>query len=274
VMFRLSGLPVSTPVSITVRGVTETTVMGDPGPLPDFQLIPGSYGYHVGYVAGYHLEVAEQTFAVHGAPLTIDLPFVPTVYSVTWQAQGTRSGVNWSVVVNGQSIAAPSAWLSAALTNGSYGYTVELPPNFTATPRTGVLEVNGSSRTVTLWFTPVTFPMQFVGSGLSASTAWSVRFGNLTQGAASGGSSFMAANGTYTFDVHPPPGYYAVPSHGTVAVTGPMPPIEIQFLPVSNQPSAALVAALTSGALSTAMWIGVSMYGGFLLLRRLRRRRR
>ncbi len=48
VAFQVSGLPGSTPVTITVRDVLETAGVV----LPEFQLLNGSYAYHVGYVPG------------------------------------------------------------------------------------------------------------------------------------------------------------------------------------------------------------------------------
>ncbi|MCI4326605.1 MAG: hypothetical protein L3K16_03080 [Thermoplasmata archaeon] len=268
VTFRVSGLPAATPVAITVRNSTETA--GADGAV--FRLANGSYAYHVGYVAGYHADVAEKTFDVLGGGLTVDVPFVPTTYPVTWQAAGTRTGLNWTVRVDGQSDPATTAWLSTSLPNGSYAYAIELPSNYSATPRTGVVVVHGFSAVLPVTFSLLEFRAWFDVSGAPASTDWSMRFGNLTHAGASNGSSFLAANGTYTFDVDPPAGYFAVPSHGTRTVAGPDPPTEIQFHPTSNRPSAALVAALSSGALWTSIWIGLSVFAGFVAVRGLRRR--
>ena len=272
VTFLFSGLPTGTPIWITVRGVTQSTGgSGAPSPV-QYQLLNGSYAYHLSYVAGYHPDVPEKTFDVLGAPLTVLVPFVPTVYSVTWQAQGTRQGMNWTVVLNGAPTPATSAWVSASLPNGSYAFAVELPPDYSANPRTGELVISGASVQLYLVFSVVQFPMQFLASGPVSASAWSVRLGNTTQTAAGSGPSFLAANGTYTFDVHPPDGYYAVPSHGNLTVAGAPDPVVIQFHPSTNKPSAALVAALTTGALSASVWIGVSVLAGFAAVRGLRRR--
>ena len=272
VTFQITGLPAATPISITVRGATESSpVINALSPIR-FDLLSGAYAYQVGYVAGYHPDVPTKTFDVVGGPLTVEIPFIPTVYAVTWEASGTRAGMNWSVDFNGAADVATSAWVSTTLPNGSYSYVIELPSNYTTTPRTGVFDIAGASALLPLTFTLLEFPMQFQAAGLSTSDGWSVRLGNLTQSAASGGSSFMAANGTYTFDVHAPAGYYAIPSHGNLTVAGAGAPIEITFHLSSEKPSAALVAALTTGALSASLWIGVSVFLGFLTFRGLRRR--
>jgi len=270
VSFQVSGLPASTAVSITVRDATQNTLVSPLAAPLQFDLINGTYAYHVGYVAGYHPNVPLKLFTVGGGPMVVDVPFVPTVYGVSWQATGTRAGMNWSVLLDGVPSPATSAWVSASLPNGTYSYTIELPANFSATPRTGVVQVTGGAVAIGLWFDLVKFPMQFMAP--DAPSTWSVRFGNVTQTSSDGASWFYAPNGSYTFDVHPPDGFYAVPSHGVVNVTGPAPAIHIQFFPSSQQPSAALVAALTAGALSTSMWIGVAVAAGYLAIRSLKRR--
>lgn len=271
VQFDFSGLPVATEVSLTIRNQAETSWITTPSFDPEFALINGSYAYHVGYVPGYHVDVTAKTFSVDGGALLVAVPFVPTVYPVTWQANGTRLGMNWSLTLDGETMPASSAWISTTLPNGSYAYSVNLPSNYSANPRSGELVVNGFSRTLSLFFDPVEFPTLFEADGPGASTAWSVRLGNWTSGADGARSVFMAMNGTYTFDVHPPPGYYAVPSHGTLTVAGPDAAVEIQFHPSSERPSAALVSALSAGALGVAAWIGLSIFLGFVLVRRLRR---
>jgi hypothetical protein len=268
VTFHATGLPSSVSVSITVRSATQTMGASD----PRFQLFNGVYSYDVGYVPGYHADVALKAFYVHYSGLTVDVPFVPTVYHATWEATGFRSGMNWSVLVNGTPIGATSAWASTQLPNGSYPYVIEPPANFSESPRTGILVVTGTATFFYLQFTLVQFPASFMAAGMDGAMAWSVRFGNVSQHVSANWSSFLAPNGSYTFDVHPPVGYFAVPSHGKLTVAGPTAPVMITFHPSSQRPSAALVAALSSGALSVSVWIGASMFVGFATFRWLRRR--
>jgi hypothetical protein len=180
--------------------------------------------------------------------------------------------MNWSVAVDGQPISATSAWVSSTFPNGTYWYALTLPANFSATPRSGLLVVNGSEITLPVVFGLVEFPAWFELMGAMPANSWSIRLGNLTQTASANGSTFLRANGTYTYDVHAPPGYYAIPSHGVLTVAGPGAPTEIRFHLSSEQPSAALVAALSAGALWTSLWIGVSVAVGFVIFRGLRRR--
>jgi hypothetical protein len=268
VRFQTTGLPDATSVDITVRSNTQTAA----APGAQFQLSNGTYAYQVGYVPGYHAVAPLKLFNVTGGPLTVVVPFVPTYYVVSWQAQGVWAGLNWSVVVDGLPVVATSAWATVPLLNGSHAYTVRVPDNFTTTPRTGWLTVNGGRAFVPLVFRPMMFPTPFEATGPGALDAWSIRLGNLTQPASANRSEFTMPNGTYTFDVHPPAGYYAVPSHGTLTVAGPLPATQIRFYPVSQKPSAALVAALTLGALEVSGWIAVAAVAGFGISRAIRRR--
>ncbi|MCI4320168.1 MAG: glycoside hydrolase family 44 protein [Thermoplasmata archaeon] len=268
VTFRALGLPPSDRVVITVRGVSQT--LG--GFAPGFELINGSYAYTVGYVAGYHAAAPAKLFNVTGGPLAIVVPFVRTMYHVTWMANGTRAGLNWTVTLNGTPMAATSAWVSTIVPNGTYAYTVSLPANFSASPRTGSFQVGGFGVTFPLNITLLRYRAWFEATGPAAASAWSVRFGNLTAAASAAQSSFLAPNGSYTFDIHPPAGYYAVPSHGNLTVAGPTAPTVLRFEPITNRPSAALVAALSSGALWTALWIGGSVVVSYAAFRSLRRR--
>lgn len=268
VQFVVTGLPAGMTVPITVRGASQVAGVA----LPLYDLWNGSYAYQVGYVAGYHAEVKEKLFNVTGGPVVVTVPFVPTVYPVVWKAIGVRSGLNWSVVLNGTELPANSAWLADSVPNGTYSYSVRVPANYTVTPRVGDVLVDESTTEFTLTISLLEFPAEFDGVGLSGDLGWSVRLGNLTTSATGAKTAFLAPNGTFTFDVHPPAGYYAVPSHGNLTVAGVLPPTPIHFLPTSNQPSAALVAQLSAGALSVSLWISVSVAGGFFLFRRFRRR--
>jgi hypothetical protein len=268
VTFQLTGLPAGSSVPVTVRGEEQMA-----GPLaPRFQLWNGSYAYRVGYVPGYHVAAPEKTFEVGGGPLTVVVPFVRTVYTTAFGATGSRAGMNWSVDVNGTTFGAGSGWLSATFPNGSYLYSVSLPSNYSATPSSGVLTVDGGPVEVPLLFTLLQFPAGFEVVGGASSGGWTVRLGNVTRGTSSDRLSFLAPNGTYTFDVQAPSGYYAVPSHGHLTVAGPTAPFQVRFDPVSLQPSAALVAALSSTALSVSLWTGGSVVVGFVAVRWLRRR--
>jgi hypothetical protein len=252
VTFRISGLPATWPVSIEVRGTIE--VGGIAG--ETFLLSNGTYAYQLGYEPGYHPVTGIKTFEVAGGPLTVNVGFVPTVYRVLWTPIGSRPWMNWSVAVNGTTLWGSVSGVSTTLENGSYTYRINVPSNFSTTPRSGVLLVDGSAARIVPAFSLLEYAGRFAVGGPEPSGPWSVRLGNSTLPGTSNGTSFLEANGTYTFDVHPPLGEFSVPSHGNLTVAGTVPPQVIQFYPTSEKPSAALIAHLTAGVVWVSVWVG------------------
>jgi hypothetical protein len=263
-----TGLPDGFTVEITVRGITQTAGATD----PLYLLTNGTYAYQVGYVPGYHADAPLKLFYVQGGPLTVTVLFLPTEYSTTWEASGVRSDLVWGVSVDGSDRLATSAWLSVSLPNGTYSYALFLPANYTATPRNGSVSVDGAPIAVSVGFDLMRFTAGFEAIGPGSTSSWSVRLGNATFNAAANRSGFLVANGTYTFDVHPPDGFYVLPSHGNLTVNGPTPFLQVHFYPSSLKPSAELVAKLTSGAFVVSAWIGLAGALGFVVVRATRRR--
>jgi hypothetical protein len=270
VTFQISGLPSVWPVSIAVRGTIEVGGIA----AATFLLSNGTYGYRVGYEPGYHAVAGLKTFEVAGGPLTVNVEFVPTVYRVLWTPIGSRAWMNWSVAVNGTTLWGGVSGVSTTLENGTYAYRIDVPSNFSATPPTGVFLVEGSAPRVSPVFSLLEFAARFAVGGPEPTGPWTVRLGNSTLTGTNIGTSFLEANGTYTFDVHPPSGEFAVPSHGNLTVAGTVPPQVIQFYPTSEKPSAALIARLTAGVVWVSVWIGGAGGLAYLALGRVRHRAR
>jgi hypothetical protein len=270
ITFRISGLPAAWSVSIAVRGTIELGGIG----AATFLLSNGTYAYQLGYEPGYHAVTGIKTFEVAGGPLTVNVEFVPTVYRVLWTPNGSRAWMNWSVTVNETTLWGGVTGVSTTLENGSYTYQIDVPSNFTTTPDSGVLLVDGSAARFSPVFSLLEFAARFAVGGPEPSGPWTVRLGNSTLQGTRNGTSFLEANGTYTFDVHPPSGEFAVPSHGNLTVAGTVPPQVIQFYPTSERPSAALIAQLSAGA----MWVAICLGGAgglvFVALRGIRHQAR
>jgi len=270
VTFRISGLPATWPVSIEVRGTIE--MGGIAG--ATFLLSNGTYAYRLGYESGYHAVNGIKTFKVAGGPLSVNVEFVPTVYRVLWTPIGSRAWMNWSVAVNGTTLLGGVSGVSTTLENGTYAYQINVPSNFSTTPQAGVLLVDGSATRISAVFSLLEFAARFAVGGPEPSGPWTVRLGNSTLPGTGNGTSFLEANGTYTFDVHPPSGEFAVPSHGNLTVAGNVPPRVIQFYPTSEKPSAALIARLGAGAVWVSVWLGGAGGLAYVALSGVRRRAR
>jgi hypothetical protein len=164
VTFTESGLPAATSWAVTLGGTlvssTTTTVV--------FNLVSGTYAYSVN-LAGYLATPASGSVTVSGGAASQAIAFVAGAAgtsSVTFTETGLAAGASWSVTLNGVLTASVTGTiLFAALASGTYAYTVGIIGNFTATPSTGSLLVNGS---------PVTQGIAFAPSSTGASSGTSM----------------------------------------------------------------------------------------------------
>jgi hypothetical protein len=103
--------------------------------------------------------------------------------------------------------------------DGSFSFSIESVPGYTAEPSQGELPVNGSSVLETIKFA-ADYPVTFVESGLPASTSWSISLGGTTETANRSTLTFEEPNGNYSFTLFPVVGYSSQPSLGFLAVQG------------------------------------------------------
>ena len=96
------------------------------------------------------------------------------------------------------------------------------PPETTGyrpVPRSGSVNVTGSSQQVQVSFDQVRFPVVFNETGLPVA-GWAVTFNGVTIGTTQPSNPFGAVNGSYTFVVDVVPGYQPTPGSGTIQVAG------------------------------------------------------
>jgi hypothetical protein len=270
VTFIETGLPGSALWSIVVRNESVSST----GISLTFEETNGTYGYTVGPVPAYRLNDTNHGFAVRGAPTTVEVHFTRTVYWVVWNETGLWKGVSWIVSVNGTTYPSTGSWVSARLPNGSYLCSIQASLDWVPGASHPTVQVSGADTIVNVTFTRAKYPVVFFERGLPANLSWQVRFSDVnlspTIEASEVEAHTEAPNGSYTFDVVAPHGYYPKPSHGVFAVhagpanltitfvlTGPLPIPSIWFL----GPRAIVVAAV----------IALSSWGGFALFRRLGR---
>ncbi|EQD69610.1 thermopsin precursor, partial [mine drainage metagenome] len=104
--------------------------------------------------------------------------------------------------------------------NGSYAFNVRPLAGFRASPSAGVVTVNGSSVTIRIAWSRVTYPVSFQESGLPSGTPWNVTV--VGGGSAEGSSSLLTVavpNGTFNFTFVPLRQGY-VGGNGVVTVNG------------------------------------------------------
>jgi hypothetical protein len=116
VTFTETGLPVGTNWSVTLDGLTRSSVTA----AITFTEGNGSFSYSVGAVVDYASNPSNGTLTVNGGPLSVALTLT-RVYSITFTEYGLPSGSNWSVTLTGGS---SSVILFSSLASGSVPVTV------------------------------------------------------------------------------------------------------------------------------------------------------
>lgn len=241
--FQESGLPSSTPWTVTVGGTaavsnqTTVTVL-EPN---------GSYPVTVGTQAPYEPSPAAFSTTVNGMDKTLGIQFLSKAYLATFIAVGIPNGTTWAVTVDGvtQSGAAPGP-LQFDVANGTHNYTIGAEPGFT-TSWSGTFVVVGSNISITVPFSLVEYLVAFDASGLPSDIPWNV---SLSDGAALSTrgmtATLRAPNGTYGFTTSTPSlAWQTLEERGTVTVNGTNVSVAILF--EYAYPVTFLVGSLPSG---------------------------
>jgi hypothetical protein len=244
VTFEESGLPDGTGWSITTRNVTtvqngtittvnqtEQTYRSTGSSLTLYET-NGSYGYTALTVPGWHAHNASDGWTVSGAGGVVNVSFFQEFYPVVWNEAGLGANLTWTVDLNSDPLPNNGSWVTTHLLNGSYSFRIPDVTSFVPSLRSGTFTVQGSEVTFPFAFNTAKSEIAFT-EVVAPTGAWSVRFGdqgnNSTTGVSGSTLSFWAANGSYTYDVEGPPGYYADPSHGTITVTGEVVRVDVEM---------------------------------------------
>jgi hypothetical protein len=220
VTFTESGLPSATSWSVTfggVQGSSTTTTIG-------FNVVNGNYTFTVS-VVGYIATPSAGYLVVNGAAAgkTIVCTTAATgTFGVTFTESGLPSGTSWSVTLNGALNSSTTTTIGFKEAGGTYSYTTGVVSNYTASPPTGSVTVNGAAASQTISFTagPAgTFGVTFTESGLASGTSWSVWLGGAPNSSTAATIGFSVVNGNYTFTVTVV-GYIATPAAGYLVVNG------------------------------------------------------
>lgn len=152
VTFRETGLPTGTAWSVAVgSNVTRTTnsalTVDEPNGTFTFTVASSDPTYAPSSATG--------RTTVNGAPQTVLVSFVTTVYFVVFTESGLPAGVAWSVGFAGLISTTAAQSLTFDEANGTYAFAVFAPRGYTATPSSGSAHLAGSSVTIALTFTAV-----------------------------------------------------------------------------------------------------------------------
>ena len=168
VTFTESGLPAATSWSMSYGGVwsssSTTTIV--------FRVVSGTYAYTTD-VTGYIAAPAFGTITVGGAAASQAITFVAGAagsYPVTFTESGLASGTSWSVTFNAVPASSTTAMIVfTTVASGTYTYTSGVVSNYTASPASGSVVVNGTAANQAIMFTSSTGGS---GGGAAGTPVW------------------------------------------------------------------------------------------------------
>jgi len=211
--------------SVTVNGITQSSNTNTVGP---FNLENGTYSFTIPDVGHYYATPFKGAFTVAGntslpkwmkGTLQNNITF-SYGYTVSFEASKLPLYVPWSVTLNGvtNSTTGSSAYVDFSIKNGNYSYSINIAPDWTASPSSGTLDVSGNPVNQTITFTEVLYKIIFVETGLPSGTAWIININGVPYPTTNGTVILTEHNGSYSYSAESMPGYTASPASGTVAL--------------------------------------------------------
>ena len=141
-------------------------------------------------------------------------------FNVDFEETGLPSGTPWTVDFGGEINESTSNSIGFDVVNGTYAYLVSSADN-SMIPYSNYLTVNGASQAVEIDFYNVTFN-QTDDSQLPVDRAWNISLDGILGSAPTGleGITFLAANGTYAYEIGYASGYGAFTNGTDVEASG------------------------------------------------------
>lgn len=175
----------------------------------------GSYNFIMGKVNGYKSLPGNFSLYVQGHNISLMTIWVPVLYPVTFVEAGLPSNTFWNVTLGNETNTSSNSTIKFRVMNGTYNYSIPDVDGIAPSTTNGTIKVNGAPTKVFLKFTtPVNFT--FFEHGLPAGTNWSVYINGSYYNSTSSFITVTLPNGTYSFAVLLPSGYYASPLNGKV----------------------------------------------------------
>ena len=212
VTFTEKGLPNGTLWSISVAGSAEfsnnSTII--------FRESNGSYHFIIGAVKNYRPLPNNFTVDVKGNNVSLVVIWVPVLYPVTFVESGLPADTFWNVTLGNETDYSSNSTITFEVMNGTYEYSIPNVNGIASSVSNGTIRVNGESTKVFVRFAiPVNFT--FLEQGLPSGSKWSIFINGAYHNSTYPIISVTLPNGTYSFAVMLPSGYYASPSSGEVS---------------------------------------------------------
>jgi hypothetical protein len=213
VVFNETGLPAGEEWGVTLNGTfansTTSSIL--------YRLPNGTYSYRVETVTGFSVSPAAGQVAIAGSGQSVNLTFTrlsPSSYAVTFVETGLANGTNWSVALNGSTVASTHASMDFIEVNGSYTFSVGRVLGYAAAPASGSVVVQGQPVLKTIDWSSIgrngtqgEYNVSFNETGLPPGISWSVSLGNVPQTTNTSLIVFREPNGSYNVSVPNVSGY-------------------------------------------------------------------
>ena len=211
VNFRETGLPVGTQWSVSVQGSTEYSNNSS----ISFLEPNGTYLFIMGGDKNYRPLPSNFSVNVHGYNVSLVVEWVPVLYPVTFVETGLPAGTFWNVSLGNETNVSSNSTIVFKVTNGTYNYTIPNINGITSSPSNGSISIYGEQAKIFVTFTAA-INFTFFEKGLPAGAKWSVYIDGSYHNSTSSIISITLPNGTYSYIVILPSGYYASSMHGKV----------------------------------------------------------
>ena len=244
VTFSEAGLYSGSTWSITSSGSPSFKSASDLAATSTYSVVlaNGSYAFSVSSLIG-NAQLAEYSssycypsqFNVDGHSQTVSITFTP-LFNVRFSETGLLSGSYWYVNSTGYQSFSSSGRLpgsqasySLNLPNGTYPFAIRCGvgsasiPGYTESSYNSPLVVRGGNQSMNVSFglsNSSLYGISFIETGLAEGSVWYVALNGTMENSTSSEITFMEPNGTYSFQILPPPGATASPTSGTIFVAG------------------------------------------------------
>lgn len=137
VTFTASGLPLYVPWSVTFNGTTNSTTGTSHS--VTFSIANGTnYKYSISIAPDWQASPVSGSLNVSGAAVTQTISFTEVFYKIIFVETGLPIGTAWVLTVNGIPYTTTNGTVIIAnVHNGTFAYTAESEPGYTATPSSG-----------------------------------------------------------------------------------------------------------------------------------------
>ena len=152
--------------------------------------------------------------------------------TVTFVETGLPSGTSWQVTLGQATMTSSGSSMAFQLSNGQYmtvAYAIGHVSGYVAAVGSSSLLLNGTSRVVTVSFSPYTYPVTFTETGLASGTSWSVTLNGATRTSSTTAITFNESNGTYTYSIGSVTGYSTSTPAGSVTVSSGSGSVAVKF---------------------------------------------